>query len=770
MPDLPTMNAVPAPPAKDVCDTPACSCGPAPAVAPPFPAAGSRVFNVAGLDCSEEVEALRREVSPLTGGPGHLEFDLMAGQMVVHAGAGEVSDEAILTAVRRAGLTAVPAGGEAPAATWWQRRGRVVMTAASGVFLAAGVLMHGLSSGSLTAAVGLGGGHTLPLAAKLAFLLSVFAGAWFIAPRAVRSARTLRPDMNLLMTVAVTGALLIGQWLEGATVAFLFAVSLLLESWSVGRARRAVRKLMELAPPVARLRLPDGSQREVSPDSVPVEATVVVHAGERIPLDGEIIEGRSLVDTSPVTGESTPQLAEPGSPVWAGTIALDGTLALSVTRPASNTVLAGIIRQVAAASRRRAKAERWVDRFALIYTPAVFAAAILTAVIPPLVGIGPWADWVYRALVLLVIGCPCALVISTPVSVVAGLAAAARHGVLVKGGDILEIPATLISVAMDKTGTLTTGQPEVVDVVPAEDHDEAEVLTVAAALEMTSTHPLGAAIVRAAAARGLTPPPADGVRALAGRGIEGRVDGRPAWLGSHRLLEERDQETPAMHERIGALAVGGRTVVAIGRIEHVCGFVALADAPRPEAAAAIQDLRNLGIHRIVMLTGDNPETAAEIGRAVGVKQIHASLLPEDKIARLEALRAEGPLAFVGDGINDAPALALADLGIAMGAGTDAAIETAHVALIADDLAKIPWLIRHSRHVVRIIRTNIVFALAVKAVFVILTFAGHASLWAAIAADMGASLAVIANGLRLLGSAGSGKTSDRTLPETRSQSR
>jgi Cd2+/Zn2+-exporting ATPase len=591
----------------------------------------------------------------------------------------------------------------------------------------------------------------VPLAARIAYLFAVVTGAWFIAPRAVRAARSIRPDMNLLMTVAVIGAILIGEWLEAATVAFLFALSLLLESWSVTRARRAVQKLMALAPAFARLRDPKTSEEsEVTPDDVRVGDVVVVHAGERIPLDGEAVEGASLVDTSPVTGESKPQAVEPGSVAYAGTIALDGTLALRVTHPASDTVLARIIRQVAEAGRRRAKAERWVDRFARIYTPAVFAAAIFTALIPPLAGFGAWDEWFYRALVLLVIGCPCALVISTPVSVVAGLAAAARGGVLVKGDDLLEIPAGLATVAMDKTGTLTSGRPEVVEVVAGEGHTESEVMAVAAALELRSGHPLGAAIIDAAQVRGLDPLAAEDVRTLPGRGVEGDVEGRPAWLGSHRLLEERNQETPAMHEKVEMLAQGGRTVVVVGRSDHVCGFIALADAARPEAADAVRRLRELGVQHIAMLTGDNPETAAEVAKLVGISEVHAGLLPADKVERLEELKSDGPLAFVGDGINDAPALALADVGIAMGAaGTDAAIETAHVALMADDLGKIPWLVNHSRRTLGIIRTNIAFALGVKALFVILTFTGHASLWAAIAADMGASLMVIANGLRLL---------------------
>ncbi len=717
---------------------------------------GKRRFAVRGLDCAEEVEALRREVGPVVGGADRLAFDLIAGEMLVHVPETDVGDGAILDAVRRAGLDAVPAGAvAADGLSWWARHGRTAMAAASGLLLAAGVVVHGVLSGSFAHAIGLGhpAAVPLPLPVRLLYLAATVAGAWFVAPRAVAAARALRPDMNLLMTVAVTGAILIGEWMEAATVAFLFAVSLLLESWSVGRARRAIERLMALAPPTARRRAADGSEEEVPPEEVVVGEVVVVHAGERIPLDGEVLEGRSLVDTSPVTGESNPRTAEPGETVYAGTIVVDGTLAVRVTQPASDTVLARIVRQVAEAGRRRAAAERWVDRFARVYTPAVFAAAILTAAVPPLLGAGAWSEWIYRGLVLLVIGCPCALVISTPVAVVAGLAAAARNGVLVKGGDMLEVPARLETVAFDKTGTLTSGEPHVVEVVAGEGHEVREVLATAAALELRSGHPLGAAIVAAARERGVEPLPAGAVTTLPGRGVEGVVEGRPAWLGSHRLLEERGLETDAMHERVAALARGGRTVVVVGRNDHVCGFVTLADAPRPEARETVSRLRELGIRRIVMLTGDNPETAEEVARAVGIEEVHAGLLPEDKTARLAALREAGPLAFVGDGINDAPALAMADLGIAMGAGTDVALETAHAALMSDELSRIPWLVAHSRRTLGIIRANIAFALGVKALFVVLTFAGHASLWAAIAADMGASLLVIFNALRLLSGGG-----------------
>ncbi|MBP1621176.1 MAG: heavy metal translocating P-type ATPase, partial [Acidobacteria bacterium] len=390
------------------------------------------------------------------------------------------------------------------------------------------------------------------------------------------------------------------------------------------------------------------------------------------------------------------------------------------------------------------------------YTPVVFGAALLIAVLPPLLTSGSWSDWFYRSLVLLVIGCPCALVISTPVSVVAALAAAARHGVLVKGGDLLEVPARLRAVAFDKTGTLTTGKPVVVAVTAVGTADERHVLAVAAALESRSGHPLAAAVLAAAEAAGVAVAPAETVRALPGRGVEGVVEGRPAWLGSRRLLQERGQATPGLLQIAAAAERIGRTVVMVGEEGHVCGLIALEDEPRAGAAAAVVALRRLGIERLALLTGDNRETAEAVGRAVGLTDVRAALLPEEKLAELERLRGAGPVgsgaavAFVGDGINDAPALAAADLGVAVGQGaSDAAIETADVALVSADLGRLPWLVAHSRRMLAVIRANVAFALAVKAAFVVLTLAGHASLWTAIAADMGASLLVIANALRLL---------------------
>jgi Cd2+/Zn2+-exporting ATPase len=652
-----------------------------------------------------------------------------------------VPERAIVEAVRRAGLGAEPIDGKLlfvePAATFWQSRGRIVLTAASGLALAAGEIARWLvAPASVTQSI---------------FGLAILSGVWLVLPKAWGAIRRLQPDMNLLMTVAVIGAVAIGEWFEAAAVAFLFSLSLLLESWSVGRARRAIAALMDLSPQMAWLVGADGSAEQVSPQSVPIGAVFLVKPGERIPLDGRVADGASDVNQAPITGESEPIAKSPGDEVFAGTINGDGALRIESTRAAGDTTLARIIRLVGEAQSRRGPSEQWVEKFARVYTPTVMLLALAIFLVPPLVFGGAWHDWFYRALVLLVIACPCALVISTPVSIVAGIASAARQGVLIKGGAFLEAPAHLRAIAFDKTGTLTAGRPRVVEVVPLSGHDERELIERAAAMEQHSEHPIARAVLDYAATHHLLPAPADNFQVLQGKGARATFAGREFWLGSHRYLEQRGQETPDVHERLEAMSGQGRTVVVVGNESHVCGLIALADEVRPAAAATLAELRRIGIEHLVMLTGDNRPTAEEIGAKSGVDEVLSDLLPEDKVTAIESLVAKyGHVAMIGDGVNDAPALARATVGIAMGAaGTDAAIETADVALMSDDLSRLPWLVRHSRRVLAVVRQNIAFSLVVKLAFVVLTFAGISSLWGAIAADMGASLLVIANGLRLL---------------------
>jgi Cd2+/Zn2+-exporting ATPase len=713
-------------------------------------------FKIQGMDCAEEVEVLKREVGPLVGGESHLTFDILRGKMRVQSPSAPVPE--IIRAVSKTGMQAElwvepPRNEDRRNLRSKFRNGRTIVTIVSGMLTLAGFLIHVALRGGFGEALGsegLGQAHHVPLAARLVYLAGVVAGGWYVAPKALFALRRLRPDMNLLMAIAVIGAATIGEWLEAALVSFLFALSLALEAWSVGRARRAVEALLDLAPPTVRV-LKDGIETETAAGEVPGGTVFLVKPGDRIALDGEVLRGNSEVNQAPITGESVPVLKEPGTQVFAGTINGDGVLEVRSTKTASDTTLAHIIQMVGAAQAKKAPSEQWVEKFARYYTPIVFISATLVFLVPPLMLGRSWQEWTYRALVLLVIGCPCALVISTPVSIVAALAASARNGVLIKGGAYVEAPARLKAIAMDKTGTLTEGRPRVSQVFPEAAVSEHELLELAATLESQSDHPLARAIVEYSQAEGIRPRAVSDFKVIQGKGAEGTIDGSQYWLGSHRYLEERSHETPEVHNRLEQLAGSGQSVVVVGDQRRVIGMITLADAVRVASRDALKRLRDEGIEHIVMLTGDNKATAEAIARATGVDEVYAELLPEDKVRSIEKLVEQyHRVAMVGDGINDAPAMARATLGISMGAmGSDAAIEASDIALMSDDLSKLPWLVRHSRRALSIIRQNIALSLAVKGLFVALTFVGFASLWAAIAADMGVSLLVIFNALRLL---------------------
>ena len=714
-------------------------------------------FKIEGMDCAEEVTVLKRELGPIVGGEDRLSFDLLNAKLTISTGAVAVFPETVIVAVARTGMNAeVWADGPPTMAktSFFDRWGRTLLTTVSGLFTVAGFVTHAVIAGSIQEAIGsegMGVAHHVPAMVQGLYGLGILAGAWFVLPRAWLSLHRLRPDMNLLMTVAVLGAAGLGDWFEASTVAFLFSVSLLLEKWSVGHARRAVETLLDLTPPMARLLLPDGKQEEVSPDQVPVGTMLLVKPGERFPLDGRVVQGSSYVNQAPITGESLPITKSPGDVIFAGTINGEGALEIESTKPVGESTLAHLIRMVSEAQSRRSRSEQWVEQFAQVYTPVVLGLSLAFFLIPPLLFGGIWSVWFYRALVLLVIACPCALVISTPVSVVAAIAAAARQGVLIKGGAFVELPGRLRAIAFDKTGTLTEGHPKVVSVIPLNGHTETELLERIAGLESRSEHPLGKAILAYAQERNVSVRPAEDYQVIPGKGATARLDGKMYWLGSHRYLEERGQETVEVHSKLESLSQGGVTVVVVGNDHHVCGYVALADRVRPNALKAVRDLEVLGLQKIVMLTGDNTPTAKAIAQASGVQDVRAELLPADKVTAIEDLVSQyGLVAMVGDGVNDAPAMARASLGIAMGAaGSDTALETADIALMSDDLTRIPWLVAHSRRTLSIIRMNIAFSLTIKAIFMVATFLGFASLWAAIAADMGASLLVIFNGLRLL---------------------
>jgi Cd2+/Zn2+-exporting ATPase len=478
---------------------------------------------------------------------------------------------------------------------------------------------------------------------------------------------------------------------------------------------------------------------------------IIVKPGEKVPLDGTVLVGTSGVNQAPITGEALPVEKGPGAEVYAGTINGDGALEVRVTRLRRDSTMARIINLVEVAQAQRAPSQTFVERFAKYYTPSVIAVAAAIAVVPPVVFGLPFDTWLYRALVLLVISCPCALVISTPVSIVSALAGAARAGVLIKGGVHLERTARVRAVAFDKTGTLTRGRLEVVDVIPLNGTAPRDLLALAAALESRSEHPLARAIVRKAAAEGLAVAAADGFRALPGLGAEATLDGQALLVGSHRLFEERGLCTPAIDARLERLGHEGRTAVLVARGNVPLGIIGLADATRSAGREAVDRLRRQGVERVVMLTGDNAHTARAIAEQLGIEDYLAELLPADKVKAVTALRQRyGAVAMVGDGVNDAPALAAADVGIVMGAaGSDAALETADVALMADDLLKVPYLLRLGRRTLRNIQVNIAFSLGLKALFLALAVGGAATLWMAVVADMGASLLVIANGLRLL---------------------
>ena len=715
-----------------------------------------RSFRVSGLDCAEEVAILNKAVGPEVGGTDHLAFDVLNGRMIILEGARSIPDDRIVEIVAETGMSAELWDDDSAAADQVAHLGRQrQFTLLSGVFWSAGLLWHILETG-LSGALSLFAGHgeePMPVPEAGLFALAILFGVWLVAPKAWSSARRLSPDMNLLMVVAIAGAIGLGEFFEAATVAFFFCLSLYLESWSVGRARRAVAALLDLAPPTVRVIRPDGSEATVPAEDVRIGDQFVVRGGDRIPLDGEVTAGAGAVDQSPITGESALIPKEPGDEVYAGTINGEGSLTVRATKAASDTMLSKIIRMVGDAHARRAPVEQWVAKFARVYTPAVMALAVLLAVLPPLLFGEAWVTWFYNALVLLVIACPCALVISTPVSIVAALASAARAGVLVKGGAYVEAPGRTTAIAMDKTGTITMGEPEVTAVHPLRERSERDLLSRAAALEARSSHPLARAILARSERDGIPAIVAEDTRTIPGRGLEGRFDGQAIWLGSDRFASERGFADAIPAGLKSEIEEKGNTLVVVGDEMGVIGVLELRDRIRPDAGAIIARLRAQGVGTIAMLTGDNANTAHAVAAEVGIDPacVWAELLPEDKVIAVEELVAtHNVVAMIGDGVNDAPAMARAHYGIAMGVvGSDAAIEVADIALMTDDVSKIPWLIDHSRHTMRIIRENIGISLATKAAFVGLTAFGIASMWGAIAADVGVSLLVVANSLRLL---------------------
>lgn len=686
-------------------------------------------FIVEGMCCAGEVRQLEAKLTPLPG-VTKLGFDLVGRRLTVE---GVLGVGAIQRAVRETGMIARAEGQAIVPLTFWKRRGRVVMAVVSGILLAAGHLTGWR-------------GDAAPMEIALLGFAAVSAG-WFIAPRAWRAASSGALDMNVLMTTATLGAAAIGEWSEGASVMFLFAVAQILETYSMDRARDAIKALMELSPAEANVRR-NGQEMTVPVTEVSIGALVIVRPGQKIPLDGVVAAGESSVNQAPITGESVPVDKSPGAEVFAGSLNEQGVLEISVTKLVEDTTLARIIHAVEEAQATRAPSQSFVDRFSAIYTPAVVVCAVLLIVVPPLFGLGSWSTWFYRALAMLVIACPCALVISTPVSIVSGLAGAAKAGVLFKGGLHLENTAAATAVAFDKTGTLTQGRPSLVEITELSAERD-EIVRLAAALEQGSEHPLARAILAEAGKRQMAIPSVSAFQALAGRGITGIVEGQALQLGNRRMMVEHGITSPKLRRSVRAVEDAGHTAVVLATAHHALGVLAIGDTVRPEAAHALHAVRRLGVRTIIMLTGDNEGSAQAVAGVLGIGDVRAGLLPDHKVAAIRELVDRGErVIFVGDGVNDAPALATATVGMAMGvAGTDVALETADVALMADDLSKLPVALQVSRKTLGIIKQNVAFSLVIKAVFLVLAIGGWATLWMAVAADMGSSLIVIANGLR-----------------------
>lgn len=708
-------------------------CSATPRLESTAPGKGGVAYRVPAMDCSAEEAEIRRAVEPIDGVKG-LNFALGVRTLTIFGG--DAAQQAAIASIRKTGFQIDAIDTDAA------RDHAVEDTSYTKPAI-----------GLLFAIAAEGIGYFVPETQVFKVVGMALAGfAIWLAGFAVYKKGLIavtrgKLNMNALMTVAVTGAFLIGQWPEAAMVMALYTIAELIEARSVDRARNAIKSLMALAPETAQIKQADGSWRETPVNDVALGSIARVRPGERLPLDGKVTGGTSAVNQAPVTGESIPVDKQAGDPVFAGTINESGTLEFEVTALATNTTLARIIHAVEEAQATQAPTQRFVDKFAAIYTPAVFFMALAVAIIPPLTFGWIWMQAVYKALVLLVIACPCALVISTPVTIVSGLAAAARRGMLIKGGVYLEQLRHIKVIALDKTGTITEGKPQLVEHMAWANHVKEDVERIAAAMAHASDHPVSKAIAAGLPTSDLT---ADHLKALAGRGIEAQVDGKTYVLGNHRLIEDRQQCSKELEAVLESHEQQGRTITILASEAGVMAVFAVADTIKASSTEAIAELGKLGITSI-MLTGDNQATANAIAQQARIKEARGNCLPEDKLQAIKSLQRQyGPTAMTGDGINDAPALAQADVGVAMGAaGTDTAMEAADLVVMNDDLRRIPEAIRLSLKTHRVLWQNISLALAIKAVFFVMAVFGSATMWMAVFADMGASLIVLANGLRLL---------------------
>ena len=695
-------------------------------------------WTVTGMDCAACTAKVTKAVQDLPGVSG-VNIALMTQRLSLDMARDGAGAAAVEDAVRKLGYGIAPRkapgdGHDDPSDRdmGWYRTAKGRLVVLTGALLAAAALIDAAVPGNT---------------GYWAFFVACLIGLAPVARRALQALRMGQPfTIESLMTIAAIGALFIGAAQEAALVVFLFAVGELLEGVAASKARGGIRALADLVPRSAVLE-EGGALREVPAADLRIGQVVLVRPGERIPADGEVVEGVSGVDESPVTGESVPLTRGPGEGVFAGSINTQAALRIRVGQhPADNTI-ARIIRLVEDAEEARAPTERFIDRFSRWYMPAIVGLALLVALVPPLVAGGEWGVWTYRALALLLIGCPCALVISVPASIASALSSGARRGLLLKGGAVIEAAAQVTRVAFDKTGTLTLGRPAVTDLLPASGASEAELLATAGGVEAGSAHPLAQAVLRRMADEGIAPLPASGAQAIPGKGAQAEVGGGTAWVASPDHAAGMGGIEPGQQDRIAALEGQGKTVVAVFRRNRPLGLIAMRDEARPDTAQAIAELRDLGVGAI-MLTGDNPRTAAAIAGGLGM-DFRAGMMPQDKLDAIAGLSRQGPVMMVGDGINDAPALKQAGVGVAMGSGTDVALETADAAILRNRATDVAALIRLARVTMANVRQNIALALGLKAVFLVTSILGVTGLWIAIMADTGATVLVTLNALRLL---------------------
>lgn len=695
------------------------------------------LFRILGADCSDEVNAIKKALTGI--GVETVSVNLVAATATVHHSP-EISPGKIRAAIESTGVKVVDQEEVSFVAA---NKVRVALVASSGVLLGIALLLDWTEA-------------TQEVVLLAVFGLATILSGLLVFPKAYRALLQKSLDMNVLMSIAVIGAFAIREYSEAATVVFLFSLAELLESFSVSRARNAIKAILKLTPQIAQVVKGD-KILSVPVLEVGLDELIVVRPGDSFPLDGTVIEGTSSVNQAPLTGESVPVDKKPGDPVFAGTINENGALTVKVTKGFQDTKISRVLKLIEEAQQQKAPSEAYVDRFAKIYTPIVFLLAVAIAAVPPLFFSGSADVWFYRALVLLVIACPCALVLATPISVVSGLASLARRGVLVKGGKYLEALGKLKAIAMDKTGTLTEGKFKVQTFQSFGGADENEILRVALSLERLSSHPLAKAILEYGKSYSETVPDAKNFAAIPGRGTEGWVDSCLYFAGNPQLAHELGVCSEEIEAYLSELEQQALSVIIIGHKPHdshqgsVMGIFGLGDTLKANAREAIQELHRVGISKVIVLSGDNQKTVDALCKLAGVDEGKGDLLPEGKVAEIKKLSERFTnVAMVGDGVNDAPALANATIGVSMGAaGTDSAIETSDVSLMQDDLSQLPKAVAHGRRVLRVIQFNIAFAILTKLMFLILAVIGYSNLWLAVAADMGASILVTLNALRLL---------------------